>query len=154
MIDIAQAQTGIGEAYVFKKEFGKALNYLLDSLFRFPINHLGRANVFITMANLYDEIFEFKLALCFYKQVLNIYRQHLNENDLDFARLYSNMGVTYGRADNSELQLEYYGKAREIFLKASHPDHQQIATIDDNIVRAKEQQKLVQELYSIFHGNV
>ncbi|UJR18835.1 hypothetical protein I4U23_021963 [Adineta vaga] len=146
MIDIAQAQTIIGEAYVFKKEFEKAFHYLLASLFLLPTDHFGRANVFMTMANLYDERFEFKTALDFYNLALNIYHQHLNENDISFARLYSNIGVTYGRIGDSTKQLKYYHKARDIFNRASHPDHQQIAIIDDNIKRAKSQQTLMQAI--------
>ncbi|CAF1582112.1 unnamed protein product, partial [Adineta steineri] len=140
-IDIGQAQTAIGEAYVFKREFEKAFNYLLASLLLLPVNDFGRANVFMVIANLYDEKGEFELALQFYMEVLKIYRQHLDENDFNFGRLYSDIGLTYGKVRDFQSQLKYYHKAREIFLKSSHPDHQQIANMDDNIQRAIIQQK-------------
>ncbi|CAF0774696.1 unnamed protein product [Adineta steineri] len=142
MTDIGQAQTAIGEAYVFKREFEKALGYLQKSLVLLLDNHFGRANTFKVIANLYDEKGEYRLALQSYMKALDIYQQHLDENDFNFARLYSDIGLTYGKVRDFQSQLKYYHKAREIFLKSSHPDHQQIATIDDNIQRAIEQQQL------------
>ena len=78
----------------------------------------------------------------FCKQTLYIYQQHLNANDPSSEKLYNNIGVTHGRTGNSELQLNHYGKAREIFLKASHANHQQISMINDNIIRAKNDKNL------------
>ncbi len=133
----AESYGAIGEVYLCKKEFDKALSWQKKALSDLPTNHPDVSKIYCRMANIYTAKKEYELAAEYYENSLKIDRQHLHVNDRKFGITYQSMGVMYANKGDDEKALEYYYKARDIYLKSLPSNHPETLGIEQ-IIRNRE----------------
>ncbi|CAF1199171.1 unnamed protein product [Adineta steineri] len=76
---------------------------------------------------------EYKKAICYYKQVLEIQQKSLPSNHPDLAALYGNIGNVYENMGEYSKALSFCEKVLEMFLITLPPIHPSLVTLYRNI---------------------
>ncbi len=80
---------------------------------------LDYATVLLNIANAYRGVLELELSLSYYKQVIPIYNQKLNEDDFLYASLYNNVSLLYQELHQYEQAFYYLEQALELAKKTT-----------------------------------
>ncbi|CAF1229414.1 unnamed protein product [Adineta steineri] len=100
------------------------------------------STIYKNLANIHTNTKEFKLSRENFQKALEIDRQRLRKDHLQFGQTYANMGKMYQAEGNYKEALAYFEKAREIWLKTLAPTHVYIEKIEKIVGKMKS--KLVQ----------
>jgi tetratricopeptide (TPR) repeat protein len=139
----ALATMAIGEIYWKKKDLDRALTYELEALPTLrDSNNTRLCDVYRTMGSIYKDKKEYKLALQYYEKALELDQQRgLPSSHDNYAITYGNIGLAYAQSGKGEKALEFFCKAKEVWLKSLPATHRNIQTIDQYIRSVKEQLK-------------
>jgi tetratricopeptide (TPR) repeat protein len=92
-----------------------------------------KAHIYHQLGCVKDNEGQYKDAVTFYKQSLEIFQKTLPPNHPQFAKSYNNIGTVYGNMGDYSKALSSYEKALEIFQKTFPPNHPQFAKSYNNI---------------------
>ena len=128
--DIASIHQNIGKVYNFQGNFAKAIeeyNYALSlqrELMGDSTRHVGQCLMLLGIT--YNSMKKYDMALDYYKDALNIFRNIFKENNSsEIANIYNNMGVAYENKKDNKQALLYYEMAlnmRKEMYDYEHPD--------------------------------
>lgn len=139
-MDIAAANTQVGNSYLILGDYQKALDYQKEALNLKleqaeyePIserNKLRLANSYNNIGIIHAELENFQEALKNHQMALEIAKA---QNDdarapLDLAKFYTNTGLTYHSLHQFEKALECHEEALELFEKHLPPNHSDLAS--------------------------
>ena len=128
--DIASIHQNIGNVYNFQGNFTKAIEEyscaisLQKELMGDSTRHVGQCLMLIGIT--YNSMKKYDLALDYYRDALIIYENIFKENNsLEIANIYNNMGVAYENKKDNKQALYFYEKAlnmRKGLYDYEHPD--------------------------------
>lgn len=139
-MDIAAANTQVGNSYLILGDYQRALEYQkaaldlkLEQAEYEPISDRSRlrlSNSYNNIGIIYAELENFQEALVNHRKALEIAKE---QNDdarapLDLAKYYTNTGLTYHSLHQFEKALKCHEKALELFEKHLPPNHPDLAT--------------------------
>ncbi|CAF3686761.1 unnamed protein product [Adineta steineri] len=137
--DIMTCYVSIGKVYWLKGDYVQAIKYHHEALDLGSLtsNPTVMSTIYKNLANIYTNTKEFNLSRENFEKALEIDRQRLRKDHLQFGQTYANMGKMYQAEGNYKEALAYFEKAREIWLKTLAPTHVYIEKIEKTIGKMK-----------------
>ena len=135
--DSVELFTSLGDAFRYRGNYEKALNYYKKAL-ELSENLLGReapetGAAYNNIGMVYGEQGDYEMAIECFMIALQIREKVLGQEHLDTVGTYNNIAFVYKYQGNYEKALEYYEKALELSEKVLGREHQYTATIYNNI---------------------
>jgi tetratricopeptide (TPR) repeat protein len=115
----ANAYSGLANIYLSKKDYSKAVGYMLDMLGELRLmvdgNDPSYAHAYNKLGDIYRRSKQFDTALQYHLDALDIYKKTYSENSFQVGMTYSYIGEAYMRKGDFEKAMENLKHAINIF---------------------------------------
>ncbi|CAF2751443.1 unnamed protein product [Rotaria sp. Silwood2] len=98
-----------------------------------PSNHEDLSKLYTIVADIYQGNNQFELAGKYYQKALDSTSVYFSENHVEIAVVYTNFGALYSKLGGNAEALDYYFKAREIFLRSSLKGHKNFVELEEEM---------------------